>query len=318
LNRILVTGAGGFIGTRLLSRLCSEPVAVRAVVRRSGVESTDGNIEWMQAELAGDKGCLTALCRDCESIVHLAGLAHNPGSNASRYRLHNTEVTRRLAEAAASAGVNHFLFMSTAKVYGEGFKPVNGDQIYNDACRPDPKDEYSASKLKAENALLEIAERTGMRCTILRPPLIYGPGVRANFLRLMRAVEKGTPLPLGSVVNRRSLIHVDNLSDLICRALQATDSGGKVYGVSDLVMSTPELIRSIALALDVRPRLFPFPVKLLELLGRVAGQGRAIERLTRSFVVDDTALRRDLGWQPLITPQEGMRETATWYLRKDH
>lgn len=313
MNRVLVTGAGGFVGRRLLSRLTHADAEVRATSRGQPPAFIQDRMEWVPADLTEESLNFRDLCAGCGSIVHLAGLAHRPGAARNEYELHNTIVTRRLGEAAVNTGVRHFLFVSTAKVHGEGFPPENEQEAYTGTDAPSPRDDYAASKLEAEQALLDIADGSVMRVTILRPPLIYGPGVRANFLQLMRFIDKGVPLPLASVENRRSLMFVDNLCDLIARILESPVASSRVYGVSDAVLSTPDLIRSIASGLSVSPKLFPFPLALLQLAGRLTGRRGMVDRLTQSFVIDDTDVRRDFHWQPLVSLEEGMRVTGEWY-----
>lgn len=313
MNRILVTGAGGFIGRRLLSRLMQADAAVRMTSRGNPPELIQERMEWVPADLTDESLNLRDLCSECDAVVHLAGLAHRPGAGKAGYDLMNAVATRRLGEGAAAAGVKHFLFMSTAKVFGDGYPPEEEREDYSEFDEPAPEDEYAASKLKAEKALLDMADGSGMRVTVLRPPLVYGPGVRANFLQLMRIVEKGMPLPLASVNNLRSLMFVDNLCDLIHRILERPEQSSGIYGVADTALSSPDLVRAVAGGLDMKPRLFSLPLPVLDIVGRLTGRRGMIERLTRSFVIDDAAVRRDFDWQPPISLEEGMQVTGEWY-----
>lgn len=313
MNRILVTGADGFIGRRLLSRLAQADAAVRTTSRGTPPELIQERMEWVPADLTDASLDLRDLCSECDAVVHLAGLAHKPSAKESDYHLHNYDATRRLAEAAAAAGVTHFLFISTAGVFGSSYPPDSDFDGYSENDPPQPRDAYAASKARAENFLIEIAGSSGMLYTILRPPLVYGPGVPANFLQLMRGVAAGLPLPLASVNNLRSLIFVDNLCDLIHRVLDKAEKSGGIYGVADTALSSPDLVRAVAGGLAVKPRLFSVPLPVLNIVGSLIGRRGTIERLTQSFVIDDTAVRRDFDWQPPVSLEEGMKVTGEWY-----
>jgi len=179
---------------------------------------------------------------------------------------------------------------------------------------PHPGDAYGESKRDAEQALIDAASGSAMATTILRPPLVYGPRVRANFLRLMRLVDSGLPLPLASLSGRRSFIYVANLADAICCCLERRQSGIRTYFVSDGdSITVPQLVTGIAQALGRPARLFPFPPRLLEVIGTLAGRGEMIRRLTRSLEVDDSLIRREIGWRPRFNPAQGLAETAAWY-----
>lgn len=269
--RIAVTGASGFIGRVLCSQLGAEH-ELRAVARAP---------DWAAA-LGG-----------VQAIVHLAGLAHGRGDAAS-LRAVNVEATRAAAEAARASGA-HFIFVSSIKVHGEQTAaPLREDSPIA------PQDRYASSKAQAEAALRAIP---GLRLTVLRPPLVYGPGVKANFLALMRAIARGVPLPLASIDNRRSVVYAGNLVDAIARCLADGRSVGRTYLVADRdAPSTPALCRAIGAALERPARLFPFPPALLPL-----------RQLTRSLEADAAAIRGELGWQPPFTLQEGLRATALWY-----
>jgi nucleoside-diphosphate-sugar epimerase len=243
----------------------------------------------------------------------LAGLAHSYTSTSLDYLSLNARATGKLAEAAAQQGVKHFIYLSTAKVYGEGWPDGEPHPAYVETDTPEPADDYALSKLRAEQHLKDITGQSAMRCTILRPPLVYGPGVRANFLQMLGAVRKGVPLPLASIRNRRSLVYVNNLCALIQNLIEKQPASDRIYGIADVSISTPDLIRAVAAALDVPSRLFPCPVGLLRLAGRLIGRTGAIERLTRSFVVDASRIEKELGWRPPIPLPEAMRATAEWY-----
>jgi len=248
-------------------------------------------------------------------VIHLAGRVHrmvDPAADPEReYHRVNVLGTERLARSAAAAGVRRFLFLSTAKVHGEG-----REDSYREDNPPQPSDPYSRSKWEAEEILRGISKETGMETVILRPPLIYGPGVKANFLRLLQLTEKRPPLPLGGVSNRRSLLYLGNLIDAIMVCLLHPNAAGETFLIRDCEdLSTPELIDRLSLAMGKTSRLFPFPVSLLRGLGRVACKSRELDRLTGSFCLDDRKIRSVLNWNPPFSPEQGLRETVKWYLQ---
>jgi nucleoside-diphosphate-sugar epimerase len=226
------------------------------------------------------------LCRDfngADCAIHLANIAHTPASPAELHRV-NVAGTVQAGTEAAAAGCRRFVYVSSAKAI-------------------DPDDHYGRAKLAAEHGLSRIG---GLEVVVLRPPLVYGPGVKANFLKLMRAMDLGLPLPFASIRNRRSLIYLGNLVDAIVRLVEAPVSG-RTYALSDgSARSTPDHCRAIAQALGRPARLFPFPPTVLELLP-------SMKRLTRSLEVDDSMIRLELGWQPPYSFEEGLRATAQWY-----
>jgi nucleoside-diphosphate-sugar epimerase len=314
MREVFVTGANGFIGKALCQKLLNQNVTVHAVVRPGkqnrlpqgsaavSVGSINGSTDW--------KGMLDSI----DTVVHLAARVHvmhdrteNP---FAAYREINVAGTEQLARAAAEAGVKRFVFLSTVKVNGE-----ENVRPYRDTDPPAPKDSYAVSKLQAEELLIEIAKISGMEVVILRPPLVYGPGVKANFLALIKIVAKGLPLPLASIRNRRSLIYLENLVDVITVSCTHPNAGGKVFLVSDGEdVSTPEMIRRIAAALNTSVRLFPCPGSLLFFLGKILGKGPAVDRIIGSLTVDNSKIQRDLSWSPPYSMADGLRKTAEWYL----
>jgi len=222
----------------------------------------------------------------------------------------NVKATERLARMAAASGVKRFIFMSSIKVNGER----TFDRSFTDADSPRPEDAYGISKWEAEQALARIAKETGLELVVLRAPLVYGPGVKGNFLRLMRLIARGAPLPFASVANRRSLVYVGNLVDAISACIEVPAAAGNTYLVSDGEdVSTPELIRALAAALGVPLRLFPLPPAVLKISGALVGKRGAIDRLTQSLQVDSSRIRAGLGWRPRFTLTEGIEQTARWY-----
>lgn len=264
--RILVTGLSGFIGTSL------GPV----------LETRGHDVRTAGREVAS----LRETFRGCDAVVHLANIAHGRVDARLLWRV-NVEGTSRAAGLAAEEGVRRFVYVSSVKAR-------------------EPEDRYGRAKLAAEEAVLRVASVSGMQPVILRPPLVYGPRVRANFLALMRAIAQGWPLPLASIENRRSLVYVGNLCDAIATCLESGPAAGRMFLVTDgAAVSTPTLCRAIGDALGRPARLFRFPPALLP-----------IRRLTESLEVDDSAIRRELGWQPPFSLEQGLRATAEWYLRR--
>jgi len=239
--------------------------------------------------------------------VHLAAIAHRAAPEAEIRRV-NVDATLRLAEAAGGLA-RRFVFMSSAKVHGED----SGDRAYAETDPTRPQDAYGRAKLEAERALSDLAARSGMELALIRPPLVYGPGAKANFLHLLRWVDSGLPLPLASVHNRRSLIYVGNLADAVARCVEHPSAPGSLLVGDNEIVSTPELTRRIARSLGGRARLVRMPTGFLRFLGTVSGRGEEIKRLTGNLVIDTSKSRRLLDWHPPRTLDEGLAETVRWF-----
>lgn len=294
---VLVTGANGFVGSALCPALERAGHAVRRAVRQSSIPSQPNTIA------VGDIGSATQWSQALDGIdvvVHLAGRAHvmqeSMTADAVRaaYFETNADGTEALARAAAARGVKRLVFVSSIKVNGE----ATFDTPYRESDEPHPEDDYGRSKLAAEQRLAQISRQTPLEHVIVRPPLIYGPGVKGNLARLMRIVDRGIPLPLGCIDNRRSLVGLTNLASALTLCCEHPDAAGRTLLVSDgRDLSTPDLIGLIAVGLDRKPRLLPVPASWLRALARVTGSG-ALTRLTGSLQVDSHALREGLGWHP--------------------
>lgn len=296
--QVLVTGANGFIGKALCVELARHGHGVREA-RRDNIGDIGEQTDWHDA-LSG-----------IDAVVHLAARVHVMQDAASdplaAYRASNTLGTRKLAQSAATAGVKRFVYISTVKVHGE----ATPGRPFSDTDPVHPQDPYAVSKHEAELALQQTSAAQGMEVVILRPPLVYGPNVRGNFIRLLRLVEKGIPLPLGSVVNQRSLIYLGNLVDAIRLCLTHERAAGKTFLLSDgETISTAGLVRKLAALSGNRARLWPIPVPLLHWAGRLAGKSETVQRLTDSLTVDDSAIRRELDWKPPYSMDEGLAETV--------
>ncbi|MCD6706303.1 MAG: SDR family oxidoreductase [Thiobacillus sp.] len=304
-SSVLVTGATGFVGRALCRQMMAAGHALIPAVRsKAGFpnEVVVGNIEsstdW-RLLLAG-----------CDAVVHLAARAHVMAETAQNplalYRAVNTDATLNLARQAAEAGVKRFVFISTVKVNGEG-----RDAPYREADVPAPADAYAISKWEAEQGLRRIARETGLEVVILRPPLVYGPGVKANFLRLMQLIQKGWPLPLGAIRNRRSLLYLGNLVDAIRLCVEHPAAAGQAFLLDDgEAVSTPELIRAVAHAMGRTARLPAVPVRVIEFAGVLFGKRAAVARLTGSLWVDSSLIRSRLGWSPPYTRRQGLDATV--------
>lgn len=306
---VLVTGATGFVGRILCETLSQSGHAVRAAVRTAERAVPEGAERVVIGDLA--KAEWGEPLRGVHCVVHAAGLAHVSGAftNPDLYLQVNAHATRRLVEAAARARVHRLVYLSSIKVNGEG-----ANRPYSERDQPQPQDAYGQSKWLGERYAIEAASAGSMGLAIVRPPLVYGAGVGANFLRLMDWVDRGWPLPLGAIENRRSLVSVWNLCDLLDRLLTHDAAPGRTWMVSDSEdLSTPELARRLARAMGRPARLFAMPTRFLRWTGTLAGRGPELARLTGSLTVDIDTTQRELGWVAPISVNEGIDRTVRWY-----
>ncbi|MFX0197331.1 MAG: UDP-glucose 4-epimerase family protein [Candidatus Hodarchaeota archaeon] len=311
--KILVTGANGFIGYALCNKLLSDHCKVKGIVRSKSYNDRFLNgIDISQLESIGPETDWSEAINGMDYVVHLAGRVHVMPNDAqdpfSSFREINVAATERLAREAALANVKRFIYISSVKVSGEGKSTP-----YNEEDIPTPQDAYGISKWEAEKVLNKIYKDTGMEIVILRSPLVYGPRVKANFLRLLKIVDRGF-LPLASINNRRSLIYLGNLVDAIVTCMEHPKAAGQTYFVSDGEdVSTPELIRRISSAMGRPARLLPFPLVMLKLAGFITGQSIAMDRFLKSLTIDCSKINRELDWQAPFSMEQGLRETARWY-----
>jgi len=311
--KVLVTGATGFVGRILVQELARRGISVRAGVREAATTPVPG-VEAVAYDLSARPDS-AALLTGVDTVFHLAARVHRlheAGNDLDAgYRRPNCEATLDLARAAVAAGCRRLVFASSVKVNGEATQGVP----FRASDEPAPMDAYARSKRDAEAGLFEIARESGLEVVVIRPPLVYGPGVGANFLRLMRLVERRVPLPLARVDNRRSLVYVANLVDALLACASDAVAAGQTYMVSDgMAVSTPGLIGHLAEALGTRPNLWSAPRWLLESSAAVLGRRDQLARLTGSLVVDDQPIRRELGWRPPFTMRDGLAVTARWFL----
>jgi nucleoside-diphosphate-sugar epimerase/GT2 family glycosyltransferase len=316
-KKVLVTGAGGFIGFSLCRYLVDQGCEVFAVLRdaRQLHDLADKLTPIVVDDLCKVHNW-NEMLEGTDAVVHLAGYVHERAGNLSEEaRLQctrlNIDVTRRLAIAAASAGVKRFLYVSSVKVHGES---SDQNESVTEFIELFPEGSYAKSKLAAESLLRDMESSSEMEVTIVRPPLVYGPGVKANFLRLMKLVEKGIPLPLAAVDNRRSFIYLENLVDILALSIVHPDAAGQTFLVSDSEgVSTPVLINMLADGLGVTPRLFPISVEVMRVLAAVGGERSTVDRLVQSLVINSSHVRNTLGWQPPYSMEQGIMNTVYWY-----
>lgn len=309
-SRVLVTGATGFVGRAVLARLHAGGYRVRGAARRMPADADPG-VDWtVVGEVDGATDWRAALS-DVDCVIHLVAKTHvtGPGGDdaLAAYRRVNVDGTRRLAEQASAAGVRRLVFASSVKVNGE--RMTAG--AFREDDTPGPEDVYGQTKLEAERTLSDSLAGGPTRFTIVRPPVVYGPGVPANVRALARAVLRGYPLPFARVRNKRSLIAVRNLADALVACAEHPDAADRTFLVSDgLDLSTPDLVRRIAQAAGVRARLLPMPVGVLALGLRACGRAGMADKLLNSLQVDCRRIRRDLGWAPPVDPDAELRAMA--------
>ncbi len=317
-DRILVTGANGFVGSALCHRLRAEGVLVRRGVRdRSSIPdgggSADHEFDWVVLHGHSTDTETQRALDGVQAVIHLAARVHIMEDRAAdpllEFRRVNRDWTERLARAAARQGVRRFVYMSSIKVNGE-----MTDAPFTEQDVPNPQDPYAISKWEAELALAAVSSETGLETVVVRSPLVYGPGVGGNFLQLLNVLRRGIPVPLALANNRRSLIYRGNLVEVLFQCARDVRAAGQTYVVSDGEdLSTPELIRRLAKAVGVSARLWNFPLPILRLIGRALGKSMVIDRLLGSLQVDSSKIRRELGWQPPYCVDQGLAETASWY-----
>ena len=275
-------------------------------IEPSLIGAIDGQTNWTNA------------LQDVGVVIHLAARVHVMHDSAvdplAEFRRANTAGTEHLARCAAASGVKRLVYVSSIKVNGE---ETHDGKIYSEQDTPAPQDAYAISKWEAEQALYRVSAETGLEVVIVRPPLVYGPGVKGNFAQMLNVVAKRFPLPFASVPNRRDLIYVENLADALITCATHPAAANQTYLICDgAAVSTPDLLHQLAHVLDVPSRLFPCPPTLLRLVGKLAGKSQQLDRLLGSLQIDDGKIRRELNWQPPYSLQQGLLATAQWYSKQ--
>ncbi|MDN2708432.1 SDR family oxidoreductase [Janthinobacterium sp. SUN118] len=311
MSNILVTGASGFVGTALCAELERRSIACTAAVRKASnpaqlaVGELSATTDWSQA-LAG-----------CDAVIHLAARVHVMNDTSddplAAFRAVNVAASVHLARQAAQHGVKRFVFVSSVKVNGE----ATGTRPFTAFDTGAPQDPYGQSKLEAELALKEVALATGLELVIVRPPLVYGPGVRANFMRLMQLAKIGLPLPLGAIHNQRSMVALDNLVDLLILCCRHPAAPGQTFMVSDdHDVSIGELLRMLASGMGKRTWLMPVPAGLIQRCAALLGKKAVADRLLGSLQVDIAHTKATLGWKPVLDIQESINKTVAHFLKQ--
>lgn len=317
MTKVLVTGANGFIGSALIGRLRALPgISLRASVRRANTDIDPA----VDCRVTGDLSAATRwgdTLDGVDVVIHVAARAHVLRETSSdplaAYRQTNVEGTLALAQRAIDAGARRFIYLSSIGVNGRETmaRPFRHDDP------PAPANDYGISKLEAEQGLRRLAAARDLEVVIIRPPLVYGPGVKANFLTMMRWVHAGVPLPLGAVDNRRSLVAVANLIDLIAVCIAHPAAANRVFLVSDGEdLSTPELLRRVGAALDRPARLLAVPTSVLRTAAQMLGKQDIARQLCGSLQIDSTPTRETLGWYPPMSVEHALRDTASDFRRR--
>lgn len=311
---MLVTGASGFVGRAFCEEAIRRGYRVRAAVREPADFYLPG-CEATHVPNIGPETDWSEALHGCDTVIHLASRVHVMHDVATdplaEFRKVNVEGTERLARSAVARGIKRFVFVSSIKVNGEA---TGEDDRFDGDSLPCPQDPYGVSKFEAEQALRQVAVETGLEVVILRPPLVYGAAVKGNFIQMLGVLGKRVPLPLASVHNRRSLLYVGNLVDALITCATHPAAAGRHYLLcDDEDISTPELLRRLGAGMGRPARLFPCPVFLLRLAGKLVGKAAQVDRLIGSLRVDNGKIRQELDWIPPHTSQQGLRVTAEWY-----
>jgi len=317
MTKVLITGVNGFIGKTLSDELVIKGFNVNGTVRSVMSVDFPGAITKFVIKDIDSKTDWQNALEGVDVVIHLAARAHVMKDMAidalSEFRRVNVEGTLNLARQAVEAGVQRFIFISSIKVNGEG--SILG-QPYTPEDQPAPVDPYGISKREAEDGLRQLASETGMEVVIIRPPLVYGPGVKANFQSMMRWLNKGIPLPLGAIHNQRSLVSLDNLIDLIVTCIHHPAAANQIFIAGDGEdLSTTELLQRMAVALGKKARLLPIPELILVWGARLLGKQAIAQRLCGSLQVDISKARDLLDWKPPVSVDDALRKTAQYYMK---
>jgi nucleoside-diphosphate-sugar epimerase len=313
MQSVLVTGATGFVGRAVCEKLLEMSVKVRGTVRNPGAINNvpTGTQAFSIGPIGSDTDWSEALV-GIDTVIHLAARVHVMDDLSddplAAFRLVNVEGTLHLARMAVAQGVKRFIFISSIKVNGE--MTILGEPYRADDS-PAPVDSYGVSKMEAEQGLQQLAKETGMEVVIIRPPLVYGPGVKANFATMLKWLNKGIPLPFGAVYNQRSLIALVNLIDFIVTCIVHPKAANQTFLVSDGEdVSTTDLLKKTATAMGRNPRFLPVPVGIMRFVAKLLGKDAVADRLFGSLQLDISKARNLLGWTPPISVDEGLRRTV--------
>lgn len=309
--KFVVTGANGFIGRAITQELARRGHQVCAAARHE-INNLPAGAEWREAPDLGADADWSLVVKDADIVIHCAARVHvmeeQESDPLTAFRAANRDGTLALAQAAERAGTKRLVFLSSIKVNGESTAP---GQSFSPNDEPAPTDPYGVSKAEAETELRRFAGESALEIVIIRPVLVYGPGVKANFAALLHAVKRGMPLPLGSIHNRRSLVYLGNLVDLaVCTATHPTANGQTFIASDGEDLSTTQLLHRIGKAVGKPARLLPCSAAIIRLTAAIIGRGAAARRLTESLAVDNSAAQRKLGWEPPFTVDSGLAETA--------
>jgi nucleoside-diphosphate-sugar epimerase len=316
---LLITGANGFVGRSLCARSANEGWKVRGAVR--GPELLGGGAASICVGEINERTDWSEALPGVDVVIHLAARVHVMREDAAdplaEFRRVNVAGTEHLARAAAGHGAKRLVYVSSVKVNGE---QTTGESKFKESDIPHPEDPYGISKWEAEQVLHRVAGETGLEVVIVRPPLVYGPAVKGNFAQMLAVVARGMPLPFASILNLRSLIYVENLADALIACASHPAATGQTYLVSDGEdISTPALLRRLAMEMGVSSHIFACPPALLRLAGKMTGKSRQIDRLLGSLQVDNGKICRELNWVPPYSLQQGLHATAEWYRnRQEH
>ncbi len=316
---VLVTGATGFVGSRIIDVLNLGEQFIPVAAVRNNSNQLDKKIQFFIIDSLGPDNSWKSALKDIDVVIHVAARVHvmieDAKNSLSEYRKINVEGTLNLARQAAYADVKRFIFISSIKVNGESTqvnKPFKEEDI------PAPIDSYGISKYETEQELYQLAKKTGMEIVCIRPTLVYGPGVKANFLSMMKWLYKGVPLPFGSIYNKRSLVALDNLVDLIITCIDHPAAANETFLVSDGdALSTTELLKAVAVSLGKKPLLLPVNQKILEFFLTLTGKKDLAQRLCGSLQVDISKSKKLLNWTPPVSVDEGLRKTAEYFIKSE-
>ena len=317
MTTVLVTGASGFVGRALCPALAAAGYSVIAASRQFPGNVLTSSITYQRIGDMSSGVEWGAALEDVDVVIHLAARVHVMKDDSTdpltEFREINTKGTKHLARSAAQAGVSRLIYLSTIKVLGEG----SPDRPFSHTDVPSPCDPYAISKYEAEQALVEVASESSMEFTILRPPLIYGAGVRGNLRRVLDLVRRRVPVPVGRVNNKRSMLALGNLCDAVELCIHGDGAGGQTLLLADdAAISTPELFETVGRIMDRPARLLSVPVALLKLIGTVTGKSGEVSRLCESLEVDIEYTKNTLAWKPATVPEEGLRQVVSWYLEE--